>query len=66
MKGLRRVIFWLVVLELIAVFAAATAIRIKLERPTRYIGSALPTGPDLVTEPGAPVLDSGQNEEKIA
>ena len=66
MKGLRRVIFWLVVLELIAVFAAATAIRIKLERPTRYIGSAFPAGPHLVTEPGAPVLDAGQDEEKIA
>ena len=31
MKGLRRLIFWLLVLELIAAFAVATAIRIKLE-----------------------------------
>ena len=66
MRGLRRVVFWLVVLELIAVFAAATVIRIKLERPTRYIGSAFPAGPHLVTEPGAPVLDACQDEEKIA
>ena len=66
MRGLRRVIFWLVVIELIAVFAAATAIRIKLEQPTRYIGSTLPAGPYLVAEPGAPVLDAGEHEEKIA
>ena len=66
MRGLRRLIFWLLVLELIAVFAAATAIRIRLERPTRYIGSALPAGPHLVAEPGASVLDAGQHDEQVA
>ncbi len=66
MRGLRRLIFWLLVIELIVAFAAATAIRIKLEQPTRYIGSALPAGPHLFVEPGAPVLDAGQHEEKIA
>ena len=62
MRGLRRLIFWLLVLELIAAFAVATAIRIKLEQPARYIGSALPTGPHLVAETGPPVLDAGQHE----
>jgi hypothetical protein len=66
MRGLRRLIFWLLVLELIAAFAVATAIRIKLEQPTRYIGSALPASPHLVTEPGTPVLDAGQHEEQVA
>jgi len=66
MRGLRRLIFWLLVLELIAAFAATTAIRIKLEQPTRYIGSALPAGPHLVAEAGAPVLDASQHEEQVA
>jgi hypothetical protein len=66
MRGLRRLIFWLLVLELIVAFAAATAIRIKLEQPARYIGSALPAGPHLFVELGAPVLDAGQHKEKIA
>jgi hypothetical protein len=66
MRGLRRLIFWLLVLELIAAFAVATAIRIKLEQPARYIGSALPAGPHLVAEPGTPVLDAGQHEEQVA
>jgi len=66
MRGLRRLIFWLLVLELIVAFAAARAIRIKLEQPTRYIGSALPARPDLVAEPGAPVLDASQHEEQVA
>jgi hypothetical protein len=66
MRGLRRLIFWLLVLELIAAFAAATAIRIKFEQPARYIGSALPAGPHLFAEPGAPVLDAGQHEEQVA
>ena len=66
MRGLRRLIFWLVVLELVAAFAVGTAIRIKLEQPARYIGSALPAGPHLVAEPGASVLDAGQHEEQVA
>ena len=59
-------IFWLLVLELIAAFAIATAIRSKLERPARYIGSALSAGPHLVAESGTPVLDAGQHEEQVA
>jgi hypothetical protein len=66
MRGLRRLIFWLLVLELIAAFAVATAIRIKLEQPARYIGSALPASPDLVAETGTPVLDPGQHEKQVA
>jgi len=66
MKGLRRLIFWLVVLELVAAFAVGTAIRIKLEQPARYIGSTLPAGPHHVAEPGTPVLDAGQHEEQVA
>jgi hypothetical protein len=66
MRRLRRLIFWLLVLELIAAFAAATAIRIKLEQPTRYIGSAFPAGPHQVADPGTPVLDPGQHEEQVA
>ena len=66
MRGLRRLIFWLLVLELIAAFAVATAIRNKLEQPARYIGSAFPAGPHQVVEPGTPVLDAGQHEEQVA
>jgi hypothetical protein len=66
MKGVGRLIFWLLVLELIAAFALATALRIKLEEPTRYIGSALPASPDLVADARAPVLDARQHEEQIA
>jgi hypothetical protein len=66
MKTLRRLIFWLLVLELIAAFAVATAIRIKLEQPARYIGSAFPPSPHLVAESGTPVLDAGQHEEQVA
>jgi hypothetical protein len=66
MRGLRRLIFWLLVLELIAAFAVATAIRVKLEQPARYIGSALPASPDLVAETGTPVFDAGQHEEQVA
>ena len=66
MRTLRRVIIWLLVLELIAAFAIATAIRLEFEQPARYIGSTLPAGPHLVAEPGAPVLDPGQHEEQVA
>jgi hypothetical protein len=60
------VIFWLLVLELIAAFAAGTWLRIKLEQPARYIGSALPASPQLVGDAGAPVLDPRQHEEQVA
>jgi hypothetical protein len=66
MRTLRRVIIWLLVLELIAAFAIATAIRLKLEQPARYIGSTLPASPQLLADPRAPVLDAGQHEEQIA
>jgi hypothetical protein len=66
MRGVGRLIFWLLVLELIAAFAVATAIRIKLEEPARYIGSALPARPDLVADARALVLDARQHEEQIA
>ena len=51
MRGARRLIFWLLVLELIAAFAVATAIRIEIEEPARYIGSATPSCPDRIAEP---------------
>ena len=66
MRGLRRLIFWLLVLELIAAFAVATAIRLEFEQPARYIGSAFQARPQLVAEPCAPVLDAGQHEEQVA
>ena len=66
MKGVGRFILWLLVLELIAAFAVATAIRIKLEEPARYIASALPARPELVADARALVLDARQHEEQIA
>ena len=66
MRGARRLIFWLLVLELIAAFAVATAIRIEIEEPARYIGSATPPCPDRIAEPGTSVLEAGQHEEQIA
>jgi hypothetical protein len=66
MRGVRRLIFWLLVLELIVAFAAATAIQHRLAQPARYIGSAIPAGPDEIGEPGTPVLDAGQHEEQVA
>ena len=66
MRRLRRWIFWLLVIELIAAFAVATAVRIKLEQPARYIGSAPPARPHLIVETGTLVLDASQHEEQIA
>jgi len=65
-KRLTRFILWLLLLELIAAFAVATAIRIKLEKPVRYIGSALPALPHHVDDAGTPILDAGQHEQQIA
>ena len=65
MRNLRRVTFWLLVLELIAAFATGTWLRIKLEQPVRYIGSALPASPHLVGDAGTPVLDPRQHEEQV-
>ena len=65
MRGVRRLIFWLLVLELIAAFAIGTVIRLKLEQPARYIGSTIPSGPDPIAEPGTPVLDPGHHEQQV-
>jgi hypothetical protein len=66
MRRVRRFLFWLLVLELIAAFVVATKIRIKLEEPARYIGSAIPSYPQPIAKPRTPILDAGQHEEQIA
>ncbi len=42
-----------------------TAIRLRLQRPVRYIGSALAAAPLEVAHAGAPVLDARQHEEQV-
>ena len=47
--------------------AIGTALRLRLERPTRYIGRALPLAPQPldVGDAGARVLDARHHEEQV-
>ncbi len=45
--------------------AIGTAIRLRLERPVRYLGSAAPAAPLHVGDAGAAVLDPRHHEEQV-
>jgi len=63
-KALRRLL-WLLLLSLLAGLAIGTAIRLRLERPVTYLGSALPAPPLDVGHAGAAVLDPRHHEEQV-
>ena len=64
MKLLRSFLLALL-LSLIVGMAIGTALRMWMERPVRYIGSAAPTLPLDIGHAGAPVLDPSHHEEQI-
>ena len=64
MKALRGV-FWALLISLLVGFAIGTALRLRLERPIRYIGSAIAPHPFDVSDALAPVLDARHHEEQI-
>jgi hypothetical protein len=63
-KGLRRILLLLLFFLLLGL-AIGTAIRLKLERPERYIGSALAPHPLELLDAGPPVLQACQGEEQV-
>ena len=64
MKALRMILLVLL-LSLLLGLAIGTAIRLKLEQPERYIGSALAPHPLHLLHPGQPVLQARQGEEQV-
>ncbi len=64
MKLIRGVLLALLV-SLLLGFAVGTALRLWLERPVRYIGSAPATLPLQVGHAGASVLDARHHEQQI-
>ena len=64
MKILRRILL-LLLLSLLLGLAIGTAIRLRLERPVYYLGSALPAAPLDVGDAGAPVLDARHHEQQV-
>ncbi len=64
MKLLRGLLMALL-LSLLLGFAIGTVLRVRLERPVRYIGSALPAGPLDVGDARARVLDAGHHEQQV-
>ena len=51
--------------SLLVGFAIGTALRLYLDRPTVYIGSAIAPLPLDIAAAGAPVLDPGHHEEQV-
>lgn len=64
MKLLRRVLLALIFSMLLGL-AIGTLLRVRLERPVVYIGSAAAARPLDVGLTGAPVLDPRHHEEQI-
>jgi len=64
MKLLRRLLLGLLIALLLGL-AIGTLLRIRLERPVTYIGSAAPTCPLDVRLPRASVLDPRHHEEQV-
>ncbi len=62
---LLRAVFLALLLSLLVGLAIGTALRIRLERPARYIGSAPATLPVDVGHARPPVLDPRHHEEQI-
>ena len=66
MKWIRTVLIALA-LSLLFGLAVGTALRLRMERPTRYIGAILPLAPLPldVRNPRAPILHPRHHEEQI-
>lgn len=64
MQWIKRVLLALF-FSLLFGLAIGTAIRLRLDRPTVYMGSATPRFPFDVGDTGACVFDSGHHEEQI-
>jgi hypothetical protein len=64
MRILRRLLLALL-LSLLVGFAVGTLLRLRYERPVRYLGSASPTLPLDVVDTPAVVLDARHHEEQI-
>ncbi len=64
MKLLRRLLLALLI-SLGIGLAIGTLLRLRLERPVRYIGSAAPPRPLDVGDAGARVLDTRHHEQQI-
>lgn len=67
MKWIRTVLVALL-LSLVTGLVIGTIIRLRLEKPTRYIGAVglpIPTHPGDVGHPAPPVLDPRQGEEQV-
>ena len=66
-RGALRGILLALLGALLAGFVAGTWIRLRLERPVRYLGALGPAAgrPLDVVPAGAAVLDPGQHEEQV-
>ncbi len=64
MKVLRRVLL-LLMFSLLFGLAVGTLLRLRLEQPVTYIGSAAAALPFHVVDTGAAVLDAGHHEEQV-
>jgi hypothetical protein len=63
-RWLRRVLLILLG-SLLVGFAIGTVLRLRLERPTTYIGSAVPPLPLHVALPSPPILHAGHHEQQV-
>lgn len=64
MKLVRRILLALL-LALLVGFAIGTAIRLRLERPVRYLGSVGAAAPFDVGDARAPVLHPRHHEQQV-
>ena len=64
MKLLRRVLIALLI-SLLVGFAIGLVIRVRLERPVRYIASAAAPDPLDIADAPTPVFYTGDHEEQI-
>jgi hypothetical protein len=63
-RMLKRVLLALL-FSLLLGFAIGTWLRLRLERPVVYMGSAVPRLPLDVGHTGAAILDPGHHEEQV-
>lgn len=60
-----RVVLLALLAALVAGFVAGTIVRMRFERPIRYLGELAPGRPLDVAAPGALVLHAGEHEEQV-
>jgi hypothetical protein len=60
-----RVVLLAVLLSLLVGFVIGTVLRMRLERPVHYIGSAIAPYPLDISNSGAPILDPRHHEAQI-